>query len=728
MHIDEAAGGKRVSDPAGSEGDGTGGPKKALKVDLVNAWELVGGAAQAANRLYKALRTIGVEASMLVYERSTDDPLVRSVDESKASPELKERIRAQVGDDLAHTGTIYHNAGVFGLDHSERGVALLECLDPEADIINLHWVGNLIDWELFFTPGRVKVPVVWTMHDMRPFTGGCHYSGDCVGYRSGCGNCKFFGGDRLEDLSRIAAAREKAALAGWQGRLHVVTPSHWLAREALTSTVMEGVSISVIPNSIDLELFQRRDKVDVRTRAGLPVTARILLFVAHVLADPRKGSEYLIAALPAIQDIPDLLVLTIGSHPPAFPETIRHINAGNITDQTVLNCLYAAADLVVLPTLQDNLPNIILEAFASGTPVAGFAVGGVPDHVIEGETGFLAPPRDSVALASALRAGLTNMPRLARMGQTCRAHAEREFAQSVQAGRYRELFERLTADAAPALDTQPAAPDPAVLGVTYRGGFADVVNHLSQTLPSYPRRVPGKLEVDGNIISYADLHSFYFQSLQIFRDKAYNFESSVPNPLIIDCGAHIGMASMFFAAYVPGATIHAYEADPEIAAHLQRNLASLKIANVVPHAQAVWIHDRGVEFVTSHDDSGFVSEGGSDVVTLPSVRLRDLLQGRAVELLKIDVEGAEYDLLSDCDGMLGSVNKIVVETHHLQNGPCRLGEMLAVLERNGFRYVPFDLHAATWAVAGVKPPFTACPTDKYIISFFAWKDAGRQAP
>ncbi len=417
--------------------------RKPLKVDLVNAWETEGGAAQAANRLFKALRTIGVDAEMLVYIRNTEEPFVRTIDEAKASPIAKAHIQHQMQDDLAKYGANFQKVGVFGLDRADKGVALLSSLDPNADIVNLHWVGNLIDWELFFRPGRVTAPVVWTMHDMRPFTGGCHYSGECENYRTGCGYCRFFGADRLEDLSRIAFARQKAALNGWNGRLHVVTPSHWLAREAASSPIMANLPITVIPNSIDLTLFQARDKAEARARLNLPGNVRILLFIAHMLTDPRKGGEYLLQALPALRDIPDFQLLTVGLAPPVWPEGIRVVNAGNVTDQLVLNHLYAAADLVVLPTLQDNLPNIILEAFASGTPIAGFATGGVPDHVIEGETGFLVPARNGAALTKTLHTALSDMPRLAQMGRTCRAHAEREFGQLVQAERYRALFERL---------------------------------------------------------------------------------------------------------------------------------------------------------------------------------------------------------------------------------------------------------------------------------------------
>jgi glycosyltransferase involved in cell wall biosynthesis len=145
-----------------------------------------------------------------------------------------------------------------------------------------------------------------------------------------------------------------------------------------------------------------------------------------------------------MSDIGVLHVITAGAQPPQLPSFVTHHPTGLLTDAAQLGLLYAAADLVVLPTLEDNLPNVILEAFASGRPVVGYDIGGVPDHVLDGVTGFLVPYASPAALTEALREALGDRDRLAILGRACRAHAEREFAPQVQAARYRALFNSLS--------------------------------------------------------------------------------------------------------------------------------------------------------------------------------------------------------------------------------------------------------------------------------------------
>jgi FkbM family methyltransferase len=287
---------------------------------------------------------------------------------------------------------------------------------------------------------------------------------------------------------------------------------------------------------------------------------------------------------------------------------------------------------------------------------------------------------------------------------------------------------------------QPSAPQaghtdigqkPADIPVL-QGSLVEILGYLSKELQKFPRRVPGRLLADGVELRYVDLHSFYYQSLQILNHRLYEFETDEAAPLIIDCGAHIGLASLFFARRFPQATIHAFEADPAIAEVLAFNVASLKLTGVTPHAKAVWTDGGGITFERSSDDSGHVNAavGGADgmvtvsdqpdMVTVPSVRLRDLIAGRDVSLLKLDVEGAEFAILRDCDGALGGVRKILLEVHCFGQSDASLGRLLCLLEDNGFRYGLSDLHQATW-MEGEKPPFRELQTGKYLISVFAWR-------
>jgi FkbM family methyltransferase len=692
-----------------------------LRVEVVNSFEKYGGAALAANRLFKALQSRGIAASMLVRQQTGADEAVHMPSPTPDLAARKEARQRQIDADIARfADQTFRPISDFSLDRTKFGPGLTDGLTADADLVNLHWVADFLDWELFFAPGRITAPVVWTLHDMRPFTGGCHYAGACGNYRTGCGECPFFAPPKLEDFSRTMARRQRRALETWGGVLHIATPSRWLAEQAGVSSVLAGVPVSVIPNSIDIEAFQPYDKAPARDLLGLPQDSFVLLFAASDLQHPRKGGRYLIEALDMLGDIAGLHMVTAGLNAPDFPAHVIHRPAGEVAG-TAMAHLYAAADLVVLPTLEDNLPNVILESLACGRPLLGTHVGGVPEHIVEGETGFLVAPANGPALAEAIRIAFKDRPRLEAMGRACRAYAEREFSPRVQAERYEALFRQMLRVPKPTLPPLPQESVPMTEEPVASGSFDEVLAHLGTIVGSYPRRQPGHVVIAGTKLIFVDLHSLYYQCLQIFKGGYYAFQSAVSDPLIIDCGANVGIASLYFAGHVPGATIEAYEADPAIAETLRANLAAWGVGTVSAHPAAVWIDDQGVSFTDSHDDSGHVATAGDQqTISVPSVRLRDRLTGRRVEMLKLDVEGAEYALLADCDGGLDGVAKMIIEVHHMQDGPNRMGELLHILERNGFRYTLIDLNFAHW-VSGTKPPFAAAATDKFIVTVLAWK-------
>lgn len=264
--------------------------------------------------------------------------------------------------------------------------------------------------------------------------------------------------------------------------------------------------------------------------------------------------------------------------------------------------------------------------------------------------------------------------------------------------------------ALPALDV-PAEP------LVARGPEARVMRDVALLRPAYPRSFPGCLEIDGRPVRFADLHGFFFQYRQIFGERLYAFEAGGPDPYILDCGAHIGLASLFLAQLHPGATIDAFEADPALAALARDNLAAWGVTRATVHAKAVWVDEAGVRFERSGDDAGHVAGQGE---TVPSVRLRDWLQGQPVGLLKLDVEGAEYPLIADCAGALDRVERMIVEVHHLNDEQGRVGDILAHLGAAGFAYGLVDLQQAPWA-GGQTPPFEALRTDRDLVTVLAWR-------
>jgi len=239
---------------------------------------------------------------------------------------------------------------------------------------------------------------------------------------------------------------------------------------------------------------------------------------------------------------------------------------------------------------------------------------------------------------------------------------------------------------------------------------------MAAEIGRWPRRQAGRLVIDGHVLKYADLHSFYYQARQIFGDRLYDFACGTTTPVILDCGAHIGLATMAFKERYPAARVHAFEADATIAAMCADNLAAFGFADVAVTPAAVWTHKDGVTFAASNDDAGHVAPQG---VHVPSIRLADEIAKAPVQLLKLDVEGAEFELLADCADRLSAVERMIVEVHAF--GDNRVGPLLSLLEGKGFKYTLADLHHATWMETKSPPPFTSCRTDKYYFTVFAWR-------
>lgn len=181
----------------------------------------------------------------------------------------------------------------------------------------------------------------------------------------------------------------------------------------------------------------------------------------------------------------------------------------------------------------------------------------------------------------------------------------------------------------------------------------EIVAQVAPSVQSWPRRTPGLLVVGGKILRYADMHSFYHQARQIFGDRLYDFQCAETAPLILDCGAHIGLASLFLKERFPAARIQAFEADAALAETCRANFAAFGVPDVAVTQAAVWTHDRGVSFDATHDDAGHVAEN-SAAAKVPSVRLKALLAGQHIDFLKLDVEGAEFDLIEDCGSDLAN--------------------------------------------------------------------------
>jgi glycosyltransferase involved in cell wall biosynthesis len=384
---------------------------------------------------------------MLVEERKTDDPHVARF---KPPADLVSRLRRRarrsaVARDAARYPHRPPSLDWFSDDRTPIGSQLVAQL-PACDVVNLHWVAGFVDYEGFFPAARrLGVPLVWRLADMNAFTGGCHYDDGSGKFTQQCGACHQLGSSDPNDLSHQIWSRKKAALAHLpDDGLHLVGTSRWIAGEAKRSSLMGRFPVSIIPNGLDVRDFAPRDRKFSRDFFDLPPDAKIVLFAADSTKTVRKGFAYLVEALQGMTDVPDLLLVSVGGGEPNL-SGVPHRHLGRIKDDRVLSLAYSAADVYVIASLQESFGQTVTESMACGTPVVGFASGGIVDMVRPGITGQLAPTRDVAALRESVRAVLSDPDKAAEMGENCRRVAVAEYSLEVQAAAYKALYERLVA-------------------------------------------------------------------------------------------------------------------------------------------------------------------------------------------------------------------------------------------------------------------------------------------
>jgi len=428
--------------PNGQAPTATLDPVRAFSVTQVSTTDERGGAARAAQRLHRALAGIGLESRMMVAQRFGEDAATLEYNPLTPAPAVLGRALFRLGRRW-HRPSVARAGAYFTPEWTFFGWRLPALLPP-SDIVNLHWVADLFDYRTL-PKLTARMPVVWTFHDMNVFTGGCHYSGVCMRYTQRCGACpQLITSPGESDMTRRILTRKQEIIAQVPAdRLTIVCPSHWLAEEARRSTLLRKFNVRVIPNGVDLGDFHPVERHEARRRLNLPLGARIVLFVADQIDDHRKGLRHLLRAFEMLQDIPGLLLVTMGRGEfMRLPQSgSRHLGQLHEIDQ--LRAAYSAADVFAMPSLQDNLPNTILEAMACGTPVAGFAAGGVSEAVVDGQTGLLAPTGDVTALAAALRRILLDRPLQQALASESHQRIEQEFTVRLQAQRYAALYREI---------------------------------------------------------------------------------------------------------------------------------------------------------------------------------------------------------------------------------------------------------------------------------------------
>lgn len=315
---------------------------------------------------------------------------------------------------------------------------------PQADLIHLHWVAGFLDYASFFSWLPKTMPLVWTLHDMANLTGGCCHDLGCSKFMQQCGACPQFGSKDESDLTRRVWQRKRDHYARMDlQRVHIVTPSVWLGSIVRRSPLLSRFRCSVIPYGLDLDVFQPRARHVARDLLGIPGNATVVLFLADHAGEYLKGLHVLSRALSDLGSERQIFLLCLGRRPLADLARFPHAHFEDITNDRMLSFVYSAADLFVLPSLADNLPNTVLESMACGTPVVGFDVGGVPEMVRPGITGYLAPVGDVGGLRDAMLRLLDDSAKRSSMGANCRRIALAEYNLAIQARRYIRIYEGL---------------------------------------------------------------------------------------------------------------------------------------------------------------------------------------------------------------------------------------------------------------------------------------------
>ena len=417
-----------------------------MKVLLVSTEDKKGGAGIACLRLFKALRKYGTDVEMLVRDKMSDEPGVHTISSNpfrwmvnKLSFCLERlQILFLVRFRKKH---LYHvsldNYGTYKLTEHP--------LVKSADIINFHWTSQAMmsikQLQKLLDLGK---RVVFTMHDMHYFTGICHYARSCRRYLEGCGHCYFINKGRDENDFSRRWFEHKRVIAKYQ-TLSFVGCSQWLTDLARESNVFKDKRIVNIPNPIDTSLYRAIDKDEAREKFGVRGKS-VVLFGAYSVKDRRKGFHYLLRALkyiheqyPGYDDVIELLTFGKGDVSSLQGLPYRTKSVGYVSDENTLVALYSAADVYVTPSLEDNLPNTVMEALSCSVPCVSFDVGGLPQLIDHKRNGYVAKYRDHEDLANGIMEILQMVDRNV-MRHAARKKVEENFSETVIAMKYTEEY------------------------------------------------------------------------------------------------------------------------------------------------------------------------------------------------------------------------------------------------------------------------------------------------
>jgi len=407
-----------------------------MKILIVSFSDISGGAAKAAYRLHCGLLEHGISSQMVVMRKETDNVTVfgpkSNLDKIIAllSPVLEKLIT-----DLRYRS----KKSMFstGLIPSRKIIDKINSLNP--DLVHLHWInGGMIKIEDL---KKINSPILWNLQDMWPLTGGCHFNDQCDYYQDKCGSCKVLASTYQNDISSSIHARKKRNYKKIN-KLVINGVSQWIASCAKKSSLFRGREVVNLPNTINSDLFRPIDKKLARQSFNIPQEKKVVLFGASSVNDPRKGYKELLVAL-SVLNYPNIILVVAGQSRPIEPIETRFpvYYIPPVHDDVSLSLMYNVANVVVVPSIQDNLSNTVIESMACGVPVVAFNIGGNSDMIDHKENGYLAKLKDKNDFANGIAWSLDNERPL--LSENAREKVIRTFSHYAVIKRYEKLYREI---------------------------------------------------------------------------------------------------------------------------------------------------------------------------------------------------------------------------------------------------------------------------------------------
>lgn len=411
-----------------------------MKVLHVNTSDANGGAARAAHRLHQALLNENIDSKMLVQKKTSDDHTVIA---PTSKFEKGINLFRPTLDNLPLKQYRHRSHSLFSpawLPFSQIPKKIVQ-INP--DIVHLHWIaGAMMSVKDL---ARIDKPIVWSLHDMWAFTGGEHIDEGQQHYLDRCGNSKVLKSYKDKDLSRKGWQRKRKVYTQIQD-MSIVGLSDWMHQAAKSSSLLEDKNHIHLPNPIDTTAFAPFDKLDARHLFNLPIDKKLILFGAmNATSDPNKGFQHIFLALQA-SSLENTELVIFGSRQPTIPLSFKQPvhYLGQLHDDVSLRVLYNAADVMVVPSLQENLSNTIMESLACGTPVAAFDIGGNSDMIEHRNNGYLAQPFDTDDLAKGIE-WVLNAPNYQQLCDNARDKVLTHFDSHLVAKQYIALYKEILA-------------------------------------------------------------------------------------------------------------------------------------------------------------------------------------------------------------------------------------------------------------------------------------------